>query len=206
MKTICEDCGKIFEAQGNETGQGKCYNCALTRITGGRPPEIEDFTTAGFMSGEMSDEEWRDFQAELRRYHPGDFVTHEEEFCKRCGNLLTDSHPAYDNHYCYSEADRLADEEDWRLSAYECLYDEAIEEDLDRKIVADQEAQQAKWDAQIVEWERLEAERAEFWAREQEWNDSYVPILYDILGSINYDRFAAPVLIGWLRFKKRWRH
>lgn len=201
METKCTDCGKLYEAQGYDTDVGTCYACALESITDGRPPETEDITTAYFVSREMTKEEWRDFQAELRRYHPGDFYEEKTEWCDYCNNYICRC-AEYEEEDRRREADDRLHEQEWEMNR---LYDEALEEDLDRKIVADQEAQQAKWDAQIAEWERIEAENLEFWIREQEWNDSFVPILYDIFGSTNYNRFVEPLLIGWLRFKKRWR-
>lgn len=193
MKTTCTDCGKVYEAQGYDTDEGTCYACALESITDGRPPETEDITTAYFVSREMSMEEWLDFQAELRRYHPGDFYEEEPKWCNYCNSFTC---------RCAEPREGRQHEQEWEMDR---LYYEALDEDLQRKIDADQEAEQALWDAEIAEWERLETESFEFWSREEDWNDSFIPFLYNIFGSSNYNRFVAPILIRLLRFKKRWR-
>ena len=174
METKCTDCGKLYGAQGYDTVEGTCYACALESITGGRPPETEDITTAYFVSREMTKEEWRDFQAELRRYHPGDFYEEKHEWCDYCNNYTC---------HCaeYEEEDRQ------RLEMEE-LYWEAIAEDQERSEIAEQ----ARRDA--------EEEQA---AYRDKYYDSFSVFWYDFAGWNNYNRLVAPVLIGWLRFKKR---
>lgn len=220
MKTKCTNCGKKYqqsEAYENHYAlPAMCMRCALIKLTADddfdQEPDWLDIENAWARSGQATYEELDEIAEEARRY-PEESDDEKYGYCKCCGSQLDRHEYFYSGLLCCSNAeilaqeqDRLADEEDDPLTTFESLYDEALEEDQDRKIVADQEAQQAKWDAQFAEWERLEAESLEFWAREQEWNDSFVPILYDIFGRTKYDTLIAPILIGWLRFKKRWRH
>lgn len=188
MKTKCRDCGTIFETQGNETDEGTCYACALGSLTGGRPPETEDITTAYFISREMTKAEWREFQAELRRYHPGDFYEEEPEWCHPCDS--------YTCHCLEREKEDKRREEKWEMDN---LYFEAVEEDQERQRDTEEASQQAKWDAEIAEREAVEV-------REQEWYNTFSPLLFDIFGWTKYNQFVAPVLIGMRRLKQRWLH
>lgn len=193
MMMTCEDCGKKFDAQETESGIGTCYSCSLAEITNGRPPEIEDITTACFVSREMTRDEWREFQAELRRYHPGDFLTEEDEACR------WSYHEGYQDCRCRElEQER---EEDARRDAeqdFENIYWEAVEENQARSEVAEREAEQARWDIEIAEqeakyalWEEEEAAFSFFW--------------FNLVGWQNYNRYVSPVLVDIMRFKKLWR-
>jgi len=207
MMTICEDCGKNFEAQEQNSGIGTCYSCSLAEITNGRPPEIEDITTACFVSREMTKDEWREFQAELRRYHPGDFLTEEDEACRWC------YHEGYQGCRCHEREQER--EEDARRDAeqdFENSYWEAVEEDQARSEVTEREAEQARWDTEIAEqeaqhaiWEQEAAARDALWAREEEENAAFSFFWYRVVGFKIYYRFVSPILVGIMRFKKRWR-
>ncbi|OGZ83561.1 MAG: hypothetical protein A2599_00075 [Candidatus Staskawiczbacteria bacterium RIFOXYD1_FULL_39_28] len=74
----CGGCGKKFQqndsdritssgnALGREPDKQLCYNCALEKVTGGSCPEEGDFNTARLISGEMTDQEWRWLQEDMR--------------------------------------------------------------------------------------------------------------------------------------------
>ncbi len=70
--TKCEVCGKEFVkyikdySLRRETFPDICYGCSLQSITGGQAPEEGDFNTARVSSGEMSEEERRLLQEDLR--------------------------------------------------------------------------------------------------------------------------------------------
>jgi len=73
IETTCKNCGKKFEKHtGEEFGDNRdslqdiCYDCALESTTGGQPPEEGDFNTARITSGEISEEERRLLQEDLR--------------------------------------------------------------------------------------------------------------------------------------------
>jgi len=73
IKTKCKSCGKEFVKNVEETSKSSdrsqdiCYDCALESLTKGRPPEEGDFNTAMITSGEMSEDESRLLQEELRK-------------------------------------------------------------------------------------------------------------------------------------------
>lgn len=190
MKATCTNCTKIFQTQGNDKN-GICQSCVLQRLTNGRPPEIEDVTTAAFVSREMSKSEWREFQAELRRYHPGDFLTEEDEICERCGRNCTCDEERREYAKWLSEAPLRAMED-----AFDRLYNEALREDEERMKIA-------RWQAMYEESEALHLDMME--QAEQEWNNSFNPLLYNLFGWKYYYRYVAPILIRLYRFKKGWR-
>ncbi len=58
----CPHCQVQFHSR---KAEGKCYNCTLDEITHGNPPEEGDFNSAGIISGTLTDEEWKNLQADL---------------------------------------------------------------------------------------------------------------------------------------------
>ncbi|MBU1754834.1 hypothetical protein KKH81_00940 [Patescibacteria group bacterium] len=93
---ICSTCGKTFDQNqhpeitylgtvlGRNSENERCYNCALTYVSGGFGPEGGDFNSARFISGEMSDDELRWFQEDqrdLQRRYPEE--SDEERYPER---------------------------------------------------------------------------------------------------------------------------
>ena len=71
----CSECGKFFVQNGSS--ERLCYNCALQKVTGGSCPEEGDFNTASLISGEMTDQERKWLQEDLRAVETG---------CSSCGS------------------------------------------------------------------------------------------------------------------------
>lgn len=187
MKTKCTNCGKTYpqsEAyENNHDLPALCLRCALIELTADDDPDQEpdwfDIKNAWARSGQATDEELDEI-AEEHRHYP-DRSTDEEE-PERC-------------HYCHNYTCSCAKwEEDRQRLEMEELYWEAVAENQERSEIAEQ----AWWDAKIA------ADEAQA-AADQEYYDSFSVFWHDFVGWKNYNRFVAPVLIGWLRFKKRWR-
>lgn len=77
VKQNCGSCGKEFFQNSSSqithlgstlgrTDEQLCYNCALEKVTGGGCPEEGDFNSALLISGEISDQEWKWMQEDLR--------------------------------------------------------------------------------------------------------------------------------------------
>lgn len=63
MQATCSKCGKEFIT----SNSGKiCYDCTLESLVQGQSPEEGDFNTARIVSGEMSEDERRLLQEDLR--------------------------------------------------------------------------------------------------------------------------------------------
>lgn len=183
METKCTNCGKTYpqsEAyENNYKLPALCLRCALIELTADddidQEPDWFDIENAWARSGQATDEELDEIAGEHRRYP--DRSTDEEE-PERC-------------YYCHNYTCRCAEwEEDRQRLEMEELYWEAVAEDQERSEIAEQ----ARRDA--------EEEQA---AYRDEYYDSFSVFWYDFAGWNNYNRLVAPVLIGWLRFKKRWR-
>lgn len=82
-RVTCSRCQKEFErnesdditslanAVGRDPGEQLCYTCALDKITGRCAPEEGDFNSARLISGEMTDDERRWLQEDLRAVESG---------------------------------------------------------------------------------------------------------------------------------------
>ena len=67
IECTCGTCNKLFNSI-EMSDTPICYACALQSMTEGvRPPEESDINSALLISGEMSEEEWRQLQRELER-------------------------------------------------------------------------------------------------------------------------------------------
>ena len=75
----CDTCEKTFSKNitsskgliDKDAQEHTCYSCTLEKLTDGRPPEEGDFNTAAITSGEMSDDERRWLQEDLRMVEHG---------------------------------------------------------------------------------------------------------------------------------------
>ena len=82
-KQKCSNCGKLFQQNdssqitnwgctlGRDPDKQLCYSCALEKVTGGSCPEEGDFNTAHLISGEITDQEWKWMQEDLRAVETG---------------------------------------------------------------------------------------------------------------------------------------
>lgn len=62
VSKVCTGCGRAFRTSNDSS---KCYNCTLSDITRGMPPEEGDFNTAGIVSGTLTAQERRYLQSDL---------------------------------------------------------------------------------------------------------------------------------------------
>ena len=87
INVTCSTCSKTFsknfhsqqdldEAEKNEH---TCYDCTLERLTNGQCPEVGDFNSASIISGEMTDDERRWLQEDLRSVEAGSGSRYEED-------------------------------------------------------------------------------------------------------------------------------
>ncbi len=93
-KQKCSDCGRLFDQNdssqvtnlgcvlGRDASKQLCYNCALNKVTGGGCPEEGDFNTASLISGEISDQEWKWMQEDLRAVETGRSSCGEPDYCQ----------------------------------------------------------------------------------------------------------------------------
>lgn len=128
VKQVCDKCKKMFaqnekvvnsgmaEALNSEEAVHECFNCALNRITSNHAPEEGDFNTARIVSGEVTDEEWREMQETFRALEEGRAPSNNDQWY------------AEDE-----EDDRWDDDSDWY-----CYYCEQYPEDCEcpRKVEA----------------------------------------------------------------------
>jgi hypothetical protein len=189
MKTTCTRCGKKYQQSESYENTYKlpalCVRCALIELTADGDSDQEptwfDIENAWARSGQATDEELDEIAEEHRRQPDRSTDEEEPEWC-HCNSYIC---------WCSQcKEDGQREQE----SEMEELYWEAVEEDQARSEIAEQ----AQWDAEITEWEKQEAYRNEFY-------DSFSEFWCNVFGWTNYNRFVAPILIGWLRFKKRWR-
>ena len=110
IEVSCHVCNKAFNknvtphkmasALGDD-GEHTCYSCVLDRITKGHCPEEGDFNSARIISGEMSDQERRWLQEDLRSVESGgssrwtpepeeDVVDEEPYGCPYCDDTWCD--------------------------------------------------------------------------------------------------------------------
>jgi hypothetical protein len=217
MKTTCTHCGKKYqqsEAYVNIYCQSAlCMRCALIELTVNddfdQEPDWFDIENAWRRSGEATPEELDEIAEEHRRYP--DCSTDElypgSEWC--IGDSFYQCHCSQ----CQPTQEEL--EEEARRDAvrdFENSHLEAVEEDQARSEVTEREAEQARWDTEIAEqeaqyaiWEQEAAARDALWAREEEENAAFSFFWYRVVGFKIYYRFVSPILVGIMRFKKRWR-
>lgn len=209
MKTICTRCRKAYQQSESYENDNNlpplCVRCALIWITRDddvdQEPMPEDVAWAWERSGQITQEELDELAEEARRY-PEESSDEKYGRCKSCGSQLDAHEYYYQGNFCCSEAEGLKNQQDlreyeawkqyWteekRLEELDRLYDEAVAEEFQRQI-----------DAEIATDEAQAA-------TDEEYYDSFSVFWHDFVGWNKYNRFVAPILIGWLRFKKRWRH
>lgn len=96
----CEKCTTTFECLFEDMERSICYACALKEICPQVAPEEGDFNAAGLLSGELTEQEYKWIQEDVRAaelgisIHEYDCEDPEESFwderCRECDVLLAD--------------------------------------------------------------------------------------------------------------------
>jgi hypothetical protein len=92
----CKNCRKQFERLYEERARDICYSCALKELCGNFVPEEGDFNSARIISGEMTEQEERWLQEDLKAVESGrsirewDLLPESQEWeCPCCGEDLS---------------------------------------------------------------------------------------------------------------------
>jgi hypothetical protein len=94
----CGGCDKSFETHNNSN---TCFDCTLTRITGGKAPKEGDFNTASILSGRLSPKEDESLRRELMHVECANPDEGESDYCGICENDPCSCHDCpHCGHFC----------------------------------------------------------------------------------------------------------